>query len=120
MPTLPPEIQQVQGVTVICLGEDYANLYESLLENLSIATQLAQTITPPRMVMDLRNVKFVGSAFLGFAVSLHKILSAREGGRFALCELSPFCRTALTLSRLETVLDLFDDLEAATFALKPK
>ncbi len=120
MPILPPEIQQVHGVTVICPGEDYANLYESLLENLSIATQLAQTITPPRMVMDLRHVKFVGSAFLGFAVSLHKTLGAREGGRFALCELSPFCYTALTVSRLETVLDLFDDLEAATFALKPK
>lgn len=113
----PPEILQVNGVTVVRPGSEYSNLYESLLENFNLVKQLAEAIQPPRMILDLQNVKFVGSAFLGFAVGLSKTLRSRDGGRFALCGLNTFIKAALSLSKLETLIEIYDDVESASAAL---
>lgn len=115
----PPEILQVNGVTVVRPGSEYSNLYESLLENFGLVKQLAEAIQPPQMIMDLQNVKFVGSAFLGFAVGLSKVLRARQGGRFAMCGLNTFIRTALSLSKLETFIEVYDDVDSAAAAIGP-
>lgn len=115
----PPEILQVNGVTVVRPGSEYSNLYEGLLENFNLVKQLAEAIQPPRMILDLRNVKFVGSAFLGFAVSLSKTLRSRDGGRFAICCPNTFIRTALSLSKLETLIEVYDDVESAAAAIGP-
>jgi anti-anti-sigma factor len=112
----PPEVLNQDSVTIVRLGADYANFYENLLPNLSFMQPLAQSINPPRLVVDMQHVKFVGSAFLGFMVSVHKTLAVRESGRFALCGLSPFCRSAVSVSKLDRVFEVFDTMEDAVRA----
>ncbi len=113
----PPEISNVQGVTIVKPGPDFSNLYESLLQHLSIVTALAESITPPRLLLDLEHVRFVGSAFLGQLVTNHKILSGRKDGQFALCNVNSFCRAALSTTKLESVLQIFESRDDAVAAL---
>ena len=112
----PPEVLRQNSVTIIRLGEDYASLYENMLENLSFIQQLAQSATPPYIVVDLRHVKFIGSAFLGLMVTTYKTTTARESGRFALCGLNTFCQTAISISKLEKLIEIFDTAEDAVRA----
>lgn len=112
----PPEVLLQNSVTIIRLGEDYASLYENMLENLSFIQQLAQSATPPCLVVDLRHVKFIGSAFLGLMVTVYKTTTARESGRFALCGLNTFCQTAISISKLENLIEIFDTAEDAVRA----
>jgi len=112
----PPEVLNQDSVTVVRLGADYANFYENLLPHLSFMQPLAESINPPRLVVDMQHVKFVGSAFLGFMVTVHKTLAARESGRFALCGLSPFCRSAISVSKLDRIFEIFDTIDDAVRA----
>ncbi|MDA1231866.1 MAG: STAS domain-containing protein [Planctomycetota bacterium] len=112
----PPEIMHERSVTIIRLGEDYANFYENLLENLASVEQLARTVTPPRVVVDMQCVKFIGSAFIGRMVSLHKIVTGRESGRFALCDLSSFCRIAIAATNLHELFEIFETADEAVQA----
>ena len=112
----PPEVLRQNSVTIIRLGEDYASLYENMLENLSFIQQLAQSATPPYIVVDLRHVKFIGSACLGLMVTTYKTTTARESGRFALCGLNTFCQTAISISKLENLIEIFDTAEDAVRA----
>ncbi len=88
-----------------------------MLGKLYFMQELAETVNPPRIVIDLQNVKFVGSAFLGRMVTIHKILIALESGRFAICGLNSFCRAAISATKLDTLFELFENVEAAVQAL---
>ncbi len=114
----PPEVFTINSVTVVRPGADFSNLYESLLDNLELSTGMAQSLPAPLLVVDMQHVKFIGSAFLGRMVSLQKAFAATESGRFALCGMSSFCRAALGVSRLDSVLEVFPTAEdaAAAFA----
>ena len=112
----PPEILKQNSVTIIRFGKDYANFYENMLGNLSFIKHLAETATPPRLVIEMQHVKFIGSAFLGRMVAVHKTLTARESGRFALCGLSPFCQAAVSATKLNTLFEIFDTMEDAVAA----
>lgn len=114
--TKPPEVLNQQSVTIIRLGEDYASFFENMLEHLSFIIPLAQSVTPPRLVVDLQHVKYIGSAFLGFMVTLYKTITARETGRFALCGLNSFCLAAVSVSRLQTRFEIFDTVDEAVQA----
>ena len=117
-PPTPPEVFTINSVTVVRPGADFSNLYESLLDNLELSTEMAQSLPAPLLVVDMQHVKFIGSAFLGRMVSLQKAFAAAESGRFALCGMSSFCRAALSVSRLDSVLEVFPTAEdaAAAFA----
>jgi anti-anti-sigma regulatory factor len=78
--------------------------------------QLAESVTPPRLVIDMQHVKFIGSAFLGRMITLHKLMTARDSGRFALCDLSMFCRTAVSGAKLDQLLEVFESVEDAVQA----
>ena len=112
----PPEIVRERSITIVRLGEDYASLYENLLGNLSSIDQLAATVTPPRLVIDMQCVKFIGSAFIGRMVVLHKTVTARDSGRFALCDLSSFCRTAMLSTNLHELIEIFESVDEAVEA----
>lgn len=113
----PPEVSVIRSVTVICPGADFSNLYESLIDQLGISPQFLDELNPPKLLIDMRHVKFVGSAFLGRMVFVHKTLSAREAGRFGMCGLNSFCRAALSVSKLDSVLDVFPAVEEGVAAL---
>ena len=112
-----PEILTLDSVTIVRPGSDFSNLYESLLDNLGLTTELAQTLPAPLRVVDMQHVKFIGSAFLGRMVSLQKAFAAKESGRFALCGMSTFCRAALSVSKLDTVLEVFPTVDDAVAAM---
>lgn len=114
--TKPPEVLNQQSVTIIRPGADYASFFENMLENLAFIPQLAQSITPPLLVIDLRHVKYIGSAVLGFMVTLYKTITARESGRFALCGLNSFCLAAVSVSKLQTRFEIFETVDDAVQA----
>jgi anti-anti-sigma regulatory factor len=107
----PPEVSVVKSVTVISPGTDFSNLYESLIDQLGITPQFLEQLNPPKLLIDMKNVKFVGSAFLGRMVFVHKTLGAREAGRVAMCGLNSFCLAALSVSKLDTVLEVFSTVD---------
>ena len=60
----PPEVLTQHSVTIIRPGKDYANFFENMVENLSFIQQLAQSVTPPRLVVDQRQVKFINGPLI--------------------------------------------------------
>jgi len=114
----PPEVSVIKSVTVISPGADFSNLYESLIDQLGMSPQFLEELNPPKLLIDMKHVKFVGSAFLGRMVFIHKTLSAREAGRVAMCGLNSFCRAALSVSRLDTVLEVFPTVEDGVAAFE--
>lgn len=113
----PPEMSVVNSVTVISPGTDFSNLYESLIDQLGMSPQFLEQLNPPKLLIDMKHVKFIGSAFLGRMVFVHKTLSARESGRVAMCGLNSFCRAALSVSKLDSVLEVFPTVEDGLNAL---
>jgi len=101
------------SVTIICPCEQISNLYEAQLESVGLTTEFASLLSTPLLIVDVRNVKFIGSAFLGRMVAIQKELESRDNGRLALVEMSSFCRAALAVSKLDTVLEIYPTVEDA-------
>lgn len=113
----PPSVSFADGVFVITLGPEYFHLHENMLENLALLPLLADSIVPPRMLIDMAPVQFIGSALIGHLVAINKRLTAREDGALGLCNLNKFCRTALSVSNLDSLLQTFDSPENAVATL---
>lgn len=109
----PPEVVRIREVTVIRPGADFASLYGQMMDHLEPSLKLADSVNPPRLIIDLRHVKFIGSAFLGTIVKVQKTVAKRPSGRFALCELSSFSKAAVAVTKLDTLLEIFDTLDDA-------
>ena len=105
------EISVDRGVTVVRLGADFDSLYESELVKLQSVRDLAETVAPAFMLIDLSNTKYFGSAFIGFLIAIANRLKERGDGRLGLCGLAPFARMALEKTKSDTILVLFDTSE---------
>lgn len=108
----PPEIFTRGSVTIVCPGPDYENLFESILGNLGVSVAFAQSLESPLLVVDMQHVNLIGSAFLSQMIFVNKEI-ARRSGRFALCNVGSFCRSAIEVSQLHTLLEIYTDLDAA-------
>ena len=104
-------------VSVIRPGVEFDSLYESDLADAGISVEMAAKLPAPLLVVDLRNVKFIGSAFLGSCVLISKHLESKPGGRFAICGLNTFARAAVTVAKLDRVLDVYGSCDEAVAAL---
>jgi anti-anti-sigma regulatory factor len=104
-------------VNVIRPGAKFDSLYESDLDDAGISLEVAAKLPTPLLVIDLKNVKFIGSAFLGRCVQIRKYLDGRPGGRFAICGLNTFARAAVTVAALDKVLDVYENCDEAVGAL---
>lgn len=113
-----PEIHVQDSVTVVRLGSEFSSLYEGDLKTLSALPGLADTITPPLMVLDLSHTSYFGSAFIGFVITISNHLRARSG-RLAVSGLSAFGRMAMQTTRADALMDLFETVDQAVAALKP-
>lgn len=105
------EISVDRGVTVVRLGADLDSLYESELVRLQSVRDLADSASPPFMLIDLSNTRYFGSAFIGFLIAIANRLKERGDGRLGLCGLAPFARMALEKTKSETILALFGTSE---------
>lgn len=113
----PIQIAVQDGVTVATLGPHFDSLYESVLPELASLLDLAESIDPPRLVIDLGNTKYFGSAFIGFVISLSQRINARPNGRLGIANVASFCRMALEATRADLLLDLFDSVDEAVSKL---
>jgi len=111
------EIQTVEGVTVIRPREEYSSLFENLLDEAGLTVAFIDSVGSTKFVIDLRNVRFVGSAFLGRCILLQKTLKAREGGSLALCGMNTFTRAAMSLAALDKVIAVFECSDEAVRAV---
>lgn len=112
------QVSTRNGVTVVGLGTDFESLYESDLVKLRSVRELADTVLPPVMVIDLSKIKYFGSAFIGFLFAVARCLDERGDGQLGLCNLAPFARMALETTKSDTIIDIFDDQDAAVLALQ--
>ena len=115
----PPQVRCSHGVFVVELGSDYSHLYESLVEHLAILSLLADSAASARLVLDLSNVDFIGSALIGQLVATSRKLTARNGA-FALASVNKYCRTAINLTGLKSMLPTYESTEAAVNELSSR
>ena len=106
-------VSVLDSVTIVCPTESVSNLYEGQLESVGLTTEFASQLAMPLMIVDMRNVKFIGSAFLGRMIAIQKELASKSSGRLALVEMSSFCRAALSVSKLDTVLEIYPTIADA-------
>lgn len=78
------------------------------------AVRAATVEGPDRVVLNLGNVRFVDSSGLGAIVSSMKHLG--QGRKMDLAALNPDVDKVFRLTRMDTVFDIYADLEAATAA----
>lgn len=100
-------VSTVDSVTIVCPTAGVSNLYEGQLESVGLTTEFSSKLATPLMIVNMRHVKFIGSAFLGRMIAIQKDLATSDGGRLALVEMSSFCRAAMSVSKLDTVLEIF-------------
>lgn len=70
----------------------------------------------PRVIINLSGLELVDSLFLARLLALHRAIRRVEG-RLVLCCLQPMIRERLAYTKLDTVLGIADDEEAALAGL---
>jgi len=105
--------REVGNVTVLAVDR---NLKGSL--EWSLKERIDELVRKGRLqiVVDLKQVPYMDSSEIGRLIRAH--FSVRQaGGRVRLCNLSQKVAAVLKLSKLETVLDLYETEEAALASL---
>ena len=103
----PPEIVKEGQVTVVALGPEYENLDEPRLDALTdVLLQVAETASPPIVVLDLSHTSFFGSAFIEVIFRMWN-------------RLSEYCTEVLEVTHLDQLWETFDTRDAAIKALNP-
>ena len=115
----PPVVKTSDSVFILELGKDYAHLHENLLEHFAILPLLADSVEPAQLVLDMHNVKTIGSALLGQLIAVSKRLSDRNGS-FAISRASSFCKTAINAARLDSMLPTYESMQQAVHDMSSK
>ena len=112
------EVSRRDDVTIIGLGPEYENLDEHLLDEVREAI-LAGTdqADPPLVVLDLSHTLFFCSAFIEILFRAWKRLNEREGGKFAISGLTPYCREIIEITHLDELWDVFDNRDLAVSSM---
>ncbi|QDT42263.1 hypothetical protein Pan241w_23460 [Gimesia alba] len=114
----PPEIVKEGQVTIVSLGPEYENLDEPRLDALTdVLLQVAETASPPIVLLDLSHTSFFGSAFIEVIFRMWNRLNHREGGKFCICGLSEYCTEVLEVTHLDQLWETFATREEAVRAL---
>ena len=78
---------------------------------------LTDTERPVKVALDVSGLTFLGSVGLTVMVLSLKRINA-TGGRFALVGLTGQCRRVMSVIRLDSIFDLYEDLPVALKAMK--
>lgn len=112
------QIARQDGVTVVSLGAEYANLDEDNLHDVSeTLLQTARNADPPSVVIDLSHTDYFGTAFLGVVFRAWNRLRQREGGQLALSNPTPYCARILRVTHLNGLWDVYDSTDSAVASL---
>jgi anti-anti-sigma regulatory factor len=77
----------------------------------------SQSISVPRIVLDLGAVSWIGSRMIGQIAALHKGIKA-AGGRLALCNVNPEITEVIETCRLTTLFSLYPDEASAVASFR--
>ena len=106
------KVESHEGVVVVRFTEEVvlsgrkANLVSDHL------TSLVEDPGHQRMVLDCANVRSITSNMLGALITVYRTAEA-AGGRFVLCNLPPVIYDIMKVTKLNTVISIYDDERAA-------
>jgi anti-sigma B factor antagonist len=112
-----PHISQLNQTTVVTLGPDYKNITEDIVPSVSASLLAAAANEQPLLVLDFASVEFFGSSFIEVLFRVWKRLQER-GGKFALANVSTYCREVLRTTHLDTLWPVCDSVESAAAQLQ--
>ena len=111
-------VSRQQDVTIVELGPSYESLDKGAIAEMGdVLLNQATEAEPPRMVLDLSETNYIGSAFVELLVRVWKRLTQR-GGTMALCGLRPFCTEVLRVTRLDRLWNAFPTRDQAVAAVR--
>jgi anti-sigma B factor antagonist len=114
-----PEITVEDGVTIVALGPEYENLDEHGLDDLrETLLEVASSADPPLVVLDLSQTKFFGSAFIEVLFRTCHRLNGRDGGRFCISGLTPYCAEVISITHLDRLWQVAGSREKAVKAVR--
>lgn len=114
-----PRVYQQDDVTVIELGEEYENLDEAVLNDLrALILKAVDEAEPPLVVLDLSHTKFFGSSFIELVFRAWNRLQEREGGKFVISGLTPYCKEVIEITHLDQLWSLYDSVDEAIIGIK--
>jgi anti-sigma B factor antagonist len=105
--------RDIGGVTILAVDRRLKGSLEWLLKE-----RIDELVRKGRLqiVVDLKQVPYVDSSEIGRLIRAH-ISVRRAGGRVRLCNLSEKVSAVLRMSKLDTVLDLYETEEEALGSL---
>ncbi|REJ85795.1 MAG: anti-sigma factor antagonist [Planctomycetota bacterium] len=112
-----PEILHENGVTIVELGKSYQRLGEDRISEVSKVLMEASQAEPPLVLIDLSQTEFFSSSFIEVLFRVWNRIQPREGGRFALCGLTPYCAEVLQVTNLDKLWEIYETRDAALQAL---
>ncbi len=82
------------------------------LRNASVVAEVGEELSTvaaedgcQKLLLNLSNIDFLFSDTLGRIVAAHNIMK-RKGGKLSLCEVRPTIREVLTVTKLDTILEV--------------
>jgi len=96
------DIVQENDVSLVAFRPNEGALDDAAAEEIAGPLLQAAGAGPPRLVLDLGNVKFFGSSFIELMFRVWKRLKER-GGAMVLCCLHPYCAEVLKVTKLDTL-----------------
>jgi anti-anti-sigma factor len=101
--------KNVDGITILTVERGLRGALESHLKD-RIDTLVGEGRL--QILIDLKEVPYIDSSDIGRIIRAH--LSARQaGGRVRLCSLSEHVLTVLKITKLDTVLEIYENQEEA-------
>lgn len=97
-----PHLLVEDGVTVVLFGDALKTINEDYLSDIGEVMLQAAEADPPQVVVDMSGVQFFSSSFIEVIFRLWNRLNKRQG-RFALCNLFPYCVEVLKITNLHTL-----------------
>jgi anti-anti-sigma factor len=83
-----------------------------------LTADVARCADPPLVILDLSHTKYFGSAFIEILFRAWNRLKGRDGGRFCISGLTPYCKEVIEVTHLNELWKIFDTLDQAIADLK--
>jgi anti-sigma B factor antagonist len=120
MPEQPParrfKVKNVEDVSVVAFVARRITETEDIDATFGQLQRVVDGSEAGKVVLNFRKVEFLSSAVLGKLITLHKTLQS-TGGRLVLCRIAPALLEVFKLTKLDRVLNIKEDTDAALRAL---
>jgi anti-anti-sigma factor len=114
MSEISPTYERRGNVTCVVLGRDFENLDEQSVDEIrEDLLEKAYAADPPRVLVDLTNVKFFGSSFIEILFQIWTKINGFEEGKFGISGLTKYCTEVLEVTQLDKLWTLYPTVDEA-------